>query len=598
MAEPDKSNKADAAEAEASEEQPIKKIIPKITLKPKPLPVKRDEIILAEYQKIHVSYLSNILDRYPLAMDFSMLGSGKTYTSSFIGLNHPLNFRHIIVICPLSLKPKWNYMAEKYKLPIHTIETYNAMRAVKCHQPKHGLLQRLDYKQTITKKDNTTGTIEKVEFKSTETMDAIVKEGTLLIIDEFQHIKNLSAQYHACQALIETIVGSFIYGSNKYPINRSRVLLMSGSPIDKEEQITHLYRLIGIMKEAKLSQINPWTGENTWTGFLDVINTYKYICSPRPGKMATDRELYEMLSTYDIYIPAINHGSAGEFKKVCYAGFQFLLKPVISSSMKLFETQCSINKFNAFYDIHSEDDRELLSESIKKLRTALSFESENNTITFGHNGSATLSAVSASLLSVETAKIGTMLRIAQEKLQDPRLKMIICVNYTATIDDLVEGLKEYNPLVLQGKTKEGDRGTIISEFAEDNGNRRLLLANLKVCSSGIDLDDKVGGRPRFCLVSPNYSSIDLYQLSHRFLRMDTKSSATVHMMYAKTACELAILNALAKKSAVMKQTTNVQVESGVVFPCDYDSFIEESDLPVCPEVQKYINGEEDEYDLD
>ena len=45
-------------------------------------------------------------------------------------------------------------------------------------------------------------------------------------------------------------------------------------------------------------------------------------------------------------------------------------------------------------------------------------------------------------------------------------------------------------------------------------------------------------------------------------------------MYAKHCCELNILDALARKSAVMKETTPEQVHAGVLFPCDYGVFIE------------------------
>ena len=155
--------------------------------------------------------------------------------------------------------------------------------------------------------------------------------------------------------------------------------------------------------------------------------------------------------------------------------------------------------------------------------------------------------------------------------------MVICINYTETLNDVAEGLSDFNPLILNGKVSHKRKAEIRDEFQGDNESR-LLIANLKVCSTGIDLDDKFGHRPRFCLISPNYSTIDLYQLCYRFLRMNTKSAPTIHMVYGRHSCELPVLKALASKSKVMKETTDGQTEAGVVFPCDFPFFDELGEL--------------------
>ena len=82
----------------------------------------------------------------------------------------------------------------------------------------------------------------------------MVQEGTLLIIDEIQNIKNISSQFLACQKLIEEIVTNF---SGPFhvdgPKTKSRVLLLSGSPIDKQEHALHLFRSLHIMTEDRIA---------------------------------------------------------------------------------------------------------------------------------------------------------------------------------------------------------------------------------------------------------------------------------------------------------------------------------------------------------
>jgi hypothetical protein len=93
-------------------------------------------------------------------------------------------------------------------------------------------------------------------------------------------------------------------------------------------------------------------------------------------------------------------------------------------------------------------------------------------------------------------------------------------------------------------------------------------------STGIDLDDKDGKFPRIAFVSPNYSSINLYQLGFRFLRADTKSATELYFVYVAHAHESKILKVLSAKSKVMKETTPEQVDNGVIFPNDHTSFYE------------------------
>ena len=126
-------------------------------------------------------------------------------------------------------------------------------------------------------------------------------------------------------------------------------------------------------------------------------------------------------------------------------------------------------------------------------------------------------------------------------------------------------------LVLDGRVAKEARARVIDMFQQPDLERRLLIGNMHVCSTGIDLDDKHGAFPRLCIASPNYSTITIHQLGHRFLRLDTKGSSEVRMFYIREARELPVLTALAKKGGVMKDTTEEQVKGGVLFPCDYPS---------------------------
>jgi superfamily II DNA or RNA helicase len=553
------------------------------------------EIVLLPAQQIHAEALDNQLSKYPFVLDLSMLGAGKTYTSSSYALRH--DFLHVVVICPVSVIPKWNYMKKTYGLPIKSIMGYQSLRSTKCRQPKHGLLHRRDYVDQMQTphpwrvNEFITHEIDKVEFTTTEHYKTMVDEGLLLIIDEIQNIKNISSQFSAAEKLIHEITlrpGAGIiaskaskaseasnasnpdaseadasYASNANDKLRSRVILLSGSPIDKREQATHLFRAIGIMRNDKLAQINFQTYVNEWRGMREIYD-FCFLLDSRATLLVRQKGPHEL---FDEYV---------------YRLFQFVFKSYCAIAMPAPPNAFRVIKQNAYYDI-DEEGLEIVRRGHGTLKTVTNFEGGAVTFEAGQGGALRqMHGITRALQIIETGKISLFVRIARDALLDNQKKVVIAVNYTETIKDLEKKLSEFNPLCLSGSTPVLTRASVLEAFQAPNNSRRLLLCNQAVASTGIDLDDKDGNFPRLCLVSPNYSTITSYQLGHRFLRLDTKSNATVQFVYAKQkgktreqskdSIELGVLNALSKKSQVMKETCLGQTEQ--VFPGDHESWEE------------------------
>lgn len=531
-------------------------IKPKLTIKLKQL----KQIELYEYQKTHVDSLLKIMADSPFIFDFSMLGTGKTYTTSFIYKKfYSTQFKHIIVISPVSVKSKWILMENEYHMKIDKIISFSELRGVKFKQPKHGLLHRRDYTTQITMDDLITREIEKVDYTCTNEYETMVKEGLLLVIDEIQNIKNISLQLDACQALIKPIT------ENKL---NSRVILLSGSPIDKKEQIVHFFKLLDIMKSDRLSVYNPQTCLCMWRGMQEIEN----YCSLNFGtdEVQEIKRIYERSKMYTYSSRYFN-----DLDDYCFMLFQNFIVRNRSHSMDPVSLPTSIIKLNAYYYLNNEQDLDLLRKGIRLLSVATHFNEHTGMIHHGHDGIASLQAITRALILIETAKIHLFIRVAREALErNPNQKVVICVNYTETINDLIAGLSQYNPLKLDGSMNTKKRTNTISLFQQNDNKYRLLIANIIVCSSGIDLDDKFGNFPRLCLVNPNYSTITLYQLSHRFQRVDTKSVPIIHFVICRELSEIKILNALAKKSTIMKEITENQARCGVVFPGDYQTWEE------------------------
>jgi len=142
--------------------------------------------------------------------------------------------------------------------------------------------------------------------------------------------------------------------------------------------------------------------------------------------------------------------------------------------------------------------------------------------------------------TMKHAECGKIMAYSQDFVNilrnEPNTKLVIMVNYTASIDYLVEKLKEWNPIIVSGdtkyKTSPAQRNIQKNQFQEPNLNRRLIIGNTQMLAFGIDLDDKDGRFPRKIFISPSDKMNNMYQASKRADRgPSTNSVAIVKFMY-------------------------------------------------------------------
>ena len=468
----------------------------------------------------------------------------------------------MITISPPSVETKWNHVDKTYSLNIDLITSFKKLTSVKCKQPKNGLLTRRDFIYKQQMRDGVFRDVEKVNFTCTTTYNNMVEEGLLLVIDEVHNIKNNSIQTLACQTLVEKIIKSK---------GLSRVIFLSGSPIDSPKQAITFFKTINVFTEDRITSYNPQSRQIIWRGMQEIEDYCANILPPN------DRD-YEM---YNIKLETCKKnkkkitGLNTILDKYCYMLFLNIIKPYYSHQMTIPQSDVNntIHKYNAFYNLKKTEAVELLKKGINKLRKLTRYNDNNGTVDFNQNQQA-ISQISVALQMIETAKIYLFILITQYILSHEEFtKVVICVNYTATLNDLKNALStDYSPLILCGNMNVKQRTDVLNKYQEPNNNFRLLIANIQVASCGIDLDDKSGKYKRFVLISPNFRAIDNYQLSHRFKRMDTKSETIMHMLYCVEAHELPILDALSRKGKILKEIASEQVKAGIVFPCDYDTY--------------------------
>ena len=138
-------------------------------------------------------------------------------------------------------------------------------------------------------------------------------------------------------------------------------------------------------------------------------------------------------------------------------------------------------------------------------------------------------------------------------------KFVIMCNYRNSLEFLKNYLESRGiyPLILDGSIKMDRRSEIIDKFMEDNYNHRVIIGNIQVLSTGIDLDDKYGDFERKAYIFPSYNSITIKQALHRFHRLDTKSNSEASLCYIKndSVKESRLIKSLKTKFEIIKETT-------------------------------------------
>jgi len=479
-----------------------------------------DEILekLLSRQVLHYEKLYNCIttNDYPVAVDISIMGSGKTYT--LCCLAKKLNII-LVIFCPKSVIPTWFKVIKYFNIDKYYIFTYAKLRIENDFLTKEHII--------------------KDKWKE------IVKKGTLLVFDESQNLKNKTAQYRSAVSLVDVI-----YKQDK---RKSYVMLLSGTIADKEYQIARYCRLMGIMKKDKLSHQNLQTKTYTLDGIEDIIN---YCIKD------------------DLYQRSLLRINKYTKHKIVHDLFLKYIKPKYFYAMDPPVINNILDVKNGFYIMSPEKELKL-KESISALKRCILYNNDNNDNNVLLNNNVDWGIISKYMREIEISKVEIMIRLVLNKLKENNTKVICMLSYNESIDQLKLATIQYNPLIITGKCSNKSREKNIDLF-NNNNMYRLLICNLKISSLGLSLHDIRGNYPRTLYIMPNYEIMNLHQATRRIYREGNKSDATVRFIYGvNQTIECFILNSLSRKSLVMKSLSSDNLSS-IKYPVDYDSYYEEN----------------------
>lgn len=474
---------------------------------------------LLKEQKPHFERALERIQTYGFYADNSVMGCGKTYVAVAIAkqLDLPL-----FVVCPLTVQSNWETVAGLAGVEvIATITPQSLASKVGC-LPKHGYLTRNDRRHPPI-------------FLPTKKLRDLVSKGAFFVYDEIQFARNINTWFLACKTINEVI------GLNERElVHPSRAAFVSTTPFD--------------MKEKSLN-------------FLILVNLFKNTSVKSKKAAITTKaigDLREFCLSYGISFEGLLRNSVE-----VYEFFLKELQPRLFSSMPLIlEKSCDIR--NGFFKVSDPDEELRLLMAISDLNSIfVKLDPETLRISLD-----TIKKMTAARWKIETAKIPLFTRLIRHYLRDNN-KVIVCLHFNHTIEELTRIFASSNPLVLTGKVKANERKAIIASFQEPSLRRRLLIANIRVGGVGISLHDLDGNYPRVMLISPDYNVTDIFQATGRVNRVGSKSDSTVRIVYANVpSCECSILSAISNKMSTIKRTLGDGVRDVLKVPTDFDDYIE------------------------
>lgn len=469
--------------------------------------------------------MKDILENSPTVINASPLGSGKTVMTIALSDERGLP---LVVVSPLTVKNVWVKECRKYGTKLLTAMSYAMLRGNSDGILGHGFLRR-----------------HCGSYQGTDKLISLVKSGVIFVFDECQRLKNIDAIQHKAACAIVKVI--------KTQHSSSRAIFLSGSVFDKERFSYAVLRYLGLTEcqyPVKFVKFNPHL--NKPTGLADVYG----VCRKIDQKKADDIYKWQKLDKKTA-------------ESICFRLYTEILVNELSFYISAPEIPVDCDYKNGFYNVTNGKQVKTAMSKLRRAITQVTVE--------GFRENVTMSKITNALVSLEKAKIPTVIRLVKETLiSDPKAKVIVFYWYNkVTLLPLYDAFVEYNPMYLYGNVKECMRTKIVQSFQSPDTNNRLLIVNARTGGTGLSLDDTHGDYRRHVFCIPSYFFIDMFQCAGRVYRQTTKSVPVFRVIYTRMESEESkIMASLAEKTGNTKKALGYSDTVKVEFPGEYEDYYE------------------------
>lgn len=539
----------------------------------KALTIQRDQfgqsIILKPEQVNHYTKLKNILNNQMFFLDTSTTGSGKTWTSMALAVHFDFE---LFVVAPKIVMPAWRNLANKTKVKIIDIISYNSLVSVTGRQPPNGYLSRRDSPNMVN------------YFPTPKLLD-LWNRRVLFVFDEIHKVKNYTATMKA--------VSAFIASSSEIA-TESRIGLLSATLFDKDVHALSFFHLLGyvspdihfIVGYNYKSPLSKQVIDNLYTECANINKTETLnIMRDFPGSDVVTIAKH-------LFIKVVLPSSKSEMKPPILGFehdrkrgvYQFDDESLVNLIIELngMLTPKTYRDLQGFYQVDANEIR-----YAKQLAT----EDPKFTMIRHHMRE----------IAVRKAKIVKRLVIHRLMIQ-PEAKVIVFTEFVETVvnsltAELVkfsESLPEefqFEVLQITGSNDTARQRAIelfnqpdepvsppSSELSTETEDRqeprnvfRVLICSINSGGVGINLHDTVGNRPRYGFIIPGFSEDQMFQAAGRIYRQGLMSPVNTRIVYV--ANESGLMNSTwfkAMNIAEKNDPENLGFEQGkIAYPSSY-----------------------------
>jgi len=144
---------------------------------------------------------------------------------------------------------------------------------------------------------------------------------------------------------------------------------------------------------------------------------------------------------------------------------------------------------------------------------------------------------------IELLKVGIFEDLATDALAEGH-SVVIFVSFIPTLRALAERFPEAE--IFYGDCSDRERQSALANF--QSGDSNTILVQIDCGGTGVDLHDLVGGHPRYVLLSPGYSAVNLRQALRRVQRIGAKTKSIQRVVCVAGTVEEDVAKAIQRKS--------------------------------------------------